>query len=176
MMRDFTLTIDKKKAAKALGYLLCLTAFYILSSARGVLSDVNYATVNALPFLVAAIAFYDGPYVGGVMGVYGGLLLSISSSTVEGAEALGLALFGVLCGSVGVLFMRRFLLSILACGSLFITLRGIFSATYYALFYSIPFRSIFAGYLRILAISIVPGAVGYFLIKAIHRRFSEVEY
>ena len=140
-MRDFTLTIDKKKAAKMLGYLLCLTAFYILSSARGVLSDVNYATVNALPFLVAAIAFYDGPYMGGVMGVYGGLLLSI-----------------------------------LACGSLFITLRGIFSATYYVLFYSIPFRSIFAGYLRILAISSVPGAVGYFLIKAIHRRCSEGEY
>ncbi len=176
MMRDFTLTIDKKKALKVLGYLLCLTAFYILSSARGVLSNVNYATVNALPFLVATIGFYDGPYMGGMMGVYSGLLLSLSSTTVEGAEALGLAVFGILCGSLGVLFMRRFLLSILACGALFLTVRGIVSAVYYVLFYAIPFGSIFAGYLRILAISLLPGAAGYFLIKAIHRRFSEVEY
>ena len=176
MMQDFTLTINKKKALKVLCYLLCLTGFYILSSARDVLSDADFATINALPFLIAAIAFYDGPYMGGMMGLYSGLLLSLSSSTVEGAEALGLAFFGILCGSVGVLFMRRFLLSILACGSVFLCLRGIISAVYYVLFYAIPFGGIFGGYLRILLISLLPGSLGYFLIKAIHRRFSEVEY
>ena len=175
MMRDFTLTIDRKKAGKILCDLLCLTAFYILSSARGVLSNVDFATVNAMPFLVAAIAFYEGPYVGGCMGFYAGMLLSLSSTTVEGAEALVMAVFGVLCGSVGVLFMRRFLLSILCCGAVLLTLRGAVSAVYYNLFYAIPFNSIFAGYLRILAISLLPGVLGYFVIKAIHRRFSEVE-
>ena len=65
MMQDFSLTIDKKKALKVLGYLLCMTAFYILSTARGILSNIHFATVNVMPFLVAAIAFYHGPYMGG---------------------------------------------------------------------------------------------------------------
>lgn len=176
MMQDFSLTIDKKKALKVLGYLLCMTTFYILSTARGILSNIHFATVNVMPFLVAAIAFYDGPYMGGCMGVYGGMLLSLSSSTVEGAEALVMACFGILCGTVGVLFMRRFLLSILCCGALFLAVRGAVSAVYYSLFHTIPFTSIFVGYLRILAISLLPGALGYFLIKKIHRRTSEVEY
>ena len=175
-MSDFTLTIDKKKALKVLGYLLCMTAFYILSTARGILSNIHFATVNVMPFLVAAIAFYDGPYMGGCMGVYGGMLLSLSSSTVEGAEALIRACFGILCGTVGVLFMRRFLLSILCCGAVFLAVRGAVSAIYYSLFHAIPFAGIFIGYLRILAISFLPGVLGYFLIKKIHRHTSEVDY
>lgn len=176
MMQDFTLTIDKKKALKVLSYLLSLTVFYIFSTARGMLVDVDFASINALPFLVAAIAFYDGPYMGGCMGLYSGLLLSVSSATAEGLEALSMTLFGIFCGTVGVLFMRRFLLSILCCGSVLLTLRGAVSAVYYSLFYAIPFSSIFLGHLRILLISILPGVLGYFLIKAIHRRFSEADF
>ena len=104
----FSLSLDKRRVGKILCYLLLLTAFYVLSAARGVLYGMGLPTVNALPFLVAAIAFFEGPYTGGCMGFYSGLLLSISSSTMEGAETLILALFGVLCGSVGVVLEMPF--------------------------------------------------------------------
>ena len=124
-------------------------------------------------FLVAAIAFFEGPYTGGCMGFYSGLLLSISSSTMEGAETLILALFGVLCGSVGVVLLRRILPSVLACGCALLAVRGAISATYYTLFYSVPFLSVAARYAQILLLSLLPGAAGYFLVRAVCRRFSE---
>ena len=172
---NFTLTIDKKQVGKILGYLLVITGYYILFGARGVAGTFNFVTINAMPFLVAAIAFADGPYTAGWMGLYAGLLQSVSSATLEGVEAAVLALFGILCGSVGLLFMRRILPSVLFCGSLMLVLRGLFSATYYTLFYAIPFVRVAAAYLGVLAASLIPGAVGYFLIGAVHNRFSKDE-
>ena len=169
----FSLSLDKRRVGKILCYLLLLTAFYVLSDARGVLYGMGLPTVNALPFLVAAIAFFEGPYTGGCMGFYSGLLLSISSSTMEGAETLILALFGVLCGSVGVVLLRRILPSVLACGCALLAVRGAISATYYTLFYSVPFLSMAARYAQILLLSLLPGAAGYFLVRAVYRRFSE---
>ena len=61
----FSLSVDKRRVGKILCYLLLLTAFYVLSDARGVLYGMGLPTVNALPFLVAAIAFFEGPYTGG---------------------------------------------------------------------------------------------------------------
>ena len=169
----FSLSVDKKQAAKRLCYLLLLTAFYVFSSARGVLYGMGLPSVNAMPFLVAAIAFFEGPYTGGCMGFYSGLLLSISSSTMEGAETLILALFGVLCGSVGVVLLRRILPSVLVCAGALQLLRGVISATYYTLFYSIPFWRVAARHGQILLLSLLPGTAGYFLVRALHRRFSE---
>ena len=167
----FSLSADKRRVGKILCYLLLLTAFYVLSAARGVLYGMGLPTVNAMPFLVAAIAFFEGPYTGGCMGFYSGLLLSISSSTMEGAETLILALFGVLCGSVGVVLLRRILPSVLACALLAVP--GAISATYYTLFYSVPFLSVAVRYAQILLLSLLPGAAGYFLVRAVCRRFSE---
>ena len=76
-------------------------------------------------------------------------------------------------GSVGVVLLRRILPSVLACGCALLAVRGAISATYYTLFYSVPCLSVAARYAQILLLSLLPGAAGYFLVRAVYRRFSE---
>lgn len=172
---NLSLSIDRRNIFKILCYLAVSTLFYILTTARGSVALYWQVTVNAMPFLVAAIGFYEGAYVGGCMGVYCGLMMSVSSSTTEGAEAMIMGLFAIFCGSVGVRLMRRILPSVLFCGSGLLVIRAVISATYYRLFYAIPFFGVLAGYIWIIAASLPAGVAAYFIVKAISRRFSEEE-
>ena len=56
-----------------------------------------------------------------------------------------------------------------------LALRGVISATYYRLFYAIPFTRVLLSYVVIILVSLAPGAAGYFVIRAIHGRFSGEE-
>ena len=58
-------------------YALLLLGFFVLQSSRGTALWLGGATVNVLPFLVAAVALLDGPYAGGSFGFAGGVLLLI---------------------------------------------------------------------------------------------------
>ncbi|MEA4921635.1 MAG: hypothetical protein VB078_12065 [Clostridiaceae bacterium] len=168
-----SLNPNKGNVIRIVIYVVLITVFYLLCMARGTLGGFWFVTVNAMPFLVASIGFFEGPYVGGSLGLYSGLLMSVSSSTVEGAEALVMALFGIFCGSVALMLMRRILPSVLFCGTVFLTARGIISATYYTMFYSIPFLNVIVSYIEIILVSLIPGIIGYYLVSSIHRRFSE---
>lgn len=168
-----SLNPNKGNVIRIVLYILLITLFYLLSMARGALGGFWFVSINAMPFLIAAIGFFEGPYVGGSIGLYSGLLMSLSSLTVEGAEALVMALFGIFCGSVALMLMRRILPSVIFCGTVFLTVRALISATYYTMFYSIPFLSVLVSYIEIVIVSLIPGIIGYFVVSAIHRRFSE---
>ena len=172
---NFSLSIDRRHALRLLLYLAAVTAFYVVFAAVGSVWGGAAGAINILPFLTAAIAFYDGPYTGGAFGFYGGMLMSLASTTVDGADALILGLFGIVCGSLGVVFMRRILPSVIYCGTVLLALRGVISATYYRLFYAIPFTRVLLSYVVIILVSLAPGAAGYFVIRAIHGRFSGEE-
>lgn len=167
---DFSFSFSRRKALYIFCLGLLITAVYILSTVRGAFLTFDLASVNAMPFLVAAVGFYRGGYASALAGVYAGVLMSLSSATPEGAEALVLGLFGAFCGFLAVNYMRRVLPSVLACGSGLLALRGVISATYYWIFYSVPFFTVLASYLRIIAVSLVPGALCYFAVGWLERR------
>lgn len=160
---------------KGIIYILLATLCYILPAARGMVAGYGLPTVNVMPFFIAAVGFFEGAYMGGAVGLYGGLLLSLSSATVEGAEGLILALFGIFCGSVGAMMMRKVLPSVMFCGIGLLAGRGVISATYYRIFYGVSFWSVLVNYLRIIALSVLPGALCYFIVAAVSRRFFEEE-
>ncbi len=174
-MNELDVRLTRRYLIKVAAYLLLSAALYVLCTARGPLSSVQLLTINLMPFFVAALAFFEGPYLAGCLGVWCGLLLSLGSSTVEGAESLGLALLGVACGSLGVTYMRRIVLSGLACGAVYTLLRGVVSAVYYRLFYGIDPLSILLTSLTALALALVPGLLCWQLVAWINGRFAEEE-
>ena len=168
----FNLSFDRDRAIKIALYTALITLSYVLGGVRGMVWGPDMVTVNPMPFIVAAIAFFEGPYMGGSFGLYAGLLLSIASHTYEGFEALVLALLGVLCGSAAVLVMRRTVAAIMVCGLSFMVLRGFVSAIYYNLFYSIPWQGILTEYLKITVLSAVFGLAGCYIVFKIYARFT----
>lgn len=167
--------VSSRAFLKGIIYILLATLCYILPAARGMVAGYGLPTVNIMPFFIAAVGFFEGAYMGGAVGLYGGLLLSLSSATVEGAEGLILALFGIFCGSVGAMMMRKVLPSVMFCGIGLLAGRGVISATYYRIFYGVSFWSVLVNYLRIIALSVLPGALCYFIVAAVSRRFFEEE-
>ncbi|MBQ3062173.1 MAG: hypothetical protein IJD03_00770 [Clostridia bacterium] len=169
---QFTLSVDRDRLIKTVLYFLLVTLAYAICGTRGMVWGPDMVTVNPMPFIIAAIAFYEGPYMGGSLGLYAGLLLSIQSHTHEGFEALVLAMLGILCGSAAVMFMRRTFASVMVCGLSFMAVRGIISSIYYQLFYGIPWQGIMVEYLKITFLSALAGAVGWMIVSNIHRRFT----
>lgn len=167
--------VNRRVVLKGIIYVILTTLCYMLPAARGMVMGYGLPTVNVMPFLIAAVGFFEGPYMGGAVGLYGGLLLSLSSSTVEGAEGLILALFGIFCGSAAAMMMRKVLPSVMFCGIGLLAGRGIISATYYRIFYGVSFLGVLGDYLRIIALSALPGALCYFIVSAVSRRFFEEE-
>ena len=168
-----SLNANRRQAFKIAAYIALFTVFYIVTSARGMVGAYWLVSVNAMPFLVGAAAFFEGPYWGGSLGFYGGLLMSLSSATVEGAEALIMGLFGVFCGSVAVMVMRRLPISVLSCGTGLLILRGIISATYYRLFYGLPMVEILINSGKMIVLSLLPGLIAYYAVAALHKRFKK---
>ena len=58
---NFSLSIDRRHALRLLLYLAAVTAFYVVFAAVGSVWGGAAGAINVLPFLPAAIAFYDGP-------------------------------------------------------------------------------------------------------------------
>jgi len=172
---NLSLSINRRRVFKCLAYIAVTTLAYVLATARSSAAEYWLPTMNIMPFIAAALGFYEGPYMAGAMGFYGGMLLSLSSSTTEGAEAIILGLFGVFCGSVGVTLMRRMLPSCMTCAFGLMAARGVISATYYRIFYSISFSGVLLSHLEIMAVSLIPGAACYFIVAAISRRFDNEE-
>lgn len=166
---------EKNQVIRVVLYLIVTTLFHAVISSPVFLVTPWFVSVNIMPFIIASIALYDGPYIGGGVGFYAGVLLSLSSTTVEGAEALIMALFGIICGSAGVMLLRKIMPSALFCGVLLLATRGIISAVYYQLFYEISFISVAIEYLKITVVSTFFGIFAFKIIKKINKRFSEVE-
>jgi len=153
-------------------YALVLLALFILQSARGTSISLMRVSVNVMPFFVASVALYEGPYAAGTLGFFAGLLVSVHSLLIEGLSALYLGLFGVIFGWFGAKYMRKVLPSALLGGALCLGVswltRYVF---YYSLVYSIPLKAGFGQLLWELLLSVPFGAGVFFIVRAMNRRF-----
>lgn len=106
-----------------LGYGLLTIAVFVLQSSRLIDISLFGASADLMPFLVAALAVYEGPYVAGVMGFLSGLLLSIHSLSIEGLDSLFLSVFGVVFAFLAATYFRENILLCVLGGSvcLFVT-------------------------------------------------------
>ncbi|MBQ7624056.1 MAG: hypothetical protein IJS65_02115 [Clostridia bacterium] len=112
-----------KKTLKYLGYGVIAVLVFVLQSSRLINVRLFSATAELMPFLVAALAVYEGPYVAGITGFFAGLLSSLHSASIEGLDSLFLSLFGVLFAFIAATYFREGLLLCVTGGAvgLFVT-------------------------------------------------------
>ena len=165
---------DKYLFLKYGSYALLMLGFFLLQSSRGTALSLWGAAVDALPFLVAAVALLDGPYAGGAFGFAAGVLTTINSPGVEGFSSLYLTLFGVLFGLFGAYYLRTILFSALAGGMLCMALEALFRYVFYdLLFFGMTVGQALTAFGLRLLLSLPVGALAYALVRLIHRRFTE---
>ncbi|MBO5973134.1 MAG: rod shape-determining protein MreD [Clostridia bacterium] len=100
----------RKSVLKWLVYGVFAVVLLVLQSSRTPGLTLWSARADFLPFLVTALALYEGPYLAGTMGFFSGLLLAIHGVTIEGLACLYLSLVGVV---LGWLFDKYFRVNIL---------------------------------------------------------------
>ncbi len=155
-------------------YALLMLGLFVLQSARGTAIHLWGAAPNMLPFFVAAVALLDGPYAGGAFGFAAGVLNTLNVAGIEGFSSLHLALFGVLFGLFGAYFLRNILFSALAGGILCMLVEAFFRYLFHdLLFYGMSLGRALAAFGLQLVLSLPVGALCYFLLRAIWRRFAE---
>lgn len=166
---------EKIQALKYCVYAAAMLLAFVLCSARGVTPQLWGATMDPLPFLVCAIALYEGPYVGAGFGLGAGLLVSLHSVMVEGLASLYLGLFGLGFGLLAVIWLRQILLNAMLGGVLCILLQGVGRHFFYhALVYGVPLLQSARLLAGELLLALVPGLVLCLLTRKIHTKFEEV--
>ncbi len=154
-------------------YALVLIVLYLLQFSRGLPLRFRGAQVDFLPFFIAALALFEGPWMGAGFGFAAGLLCSLGGGT-EGLLALYYGLCGLCVGYFSSTYLRRVYPSALLSGAFILLLHDtILFYFYYALLY----RARYAAGLEImglrLLISAVLSAPVYLILRKIHSRFEE---
>ena len=166
---------EKIQAMKYVVYALLMLVAFVLCSARGIMPRLWGATMNPMPFLVCAIALYEGPYVGAGFGLGAGLLVSLHSLMVEGLASLYLGLVGLGFGLIAVVWLRQIVLNAMLGGVLCFLVQGIGRYLFYhGLVFGVPFRQdaqLIAGE---LLLALIPGLILCLLVKKIYNKFREV--
>lgn len=165
--------MSKKEVIKHIFYVFLLVALFVLENTRGTAIIVYGAKLSALPFFLAALALFEGPYTGGIYGFAAGILMSIHSPFIEGLSAMYFGLFGALFGYLGAMYIRRVLPAALLGGSVCIAAHGLIR--YFFNFRLVHDMGLSQGLLQIvveLGLSVVPGVLVFYIVRAIFRRFS----
>ncbi len=166
---------EKIQALKYCVYAAVMLLSFVLCSARAVMPQLWGATMDPLPFLVCAIALYEGPYVGAGFGLGAGLLVSLHSVMVEGLASLYLGLFGLGFGLLAIIWLRQILVNAILGGVLCILIQGAGRYVFYhGLVYGVPLGQEALMLAGELLLALVPGVVLCLLVRKIHGKFEEV--
>ena len=142
----------KNDIVKYCAYSLLLLALYVLQTARGTSLSLWGLQLDVIPFFVVTLALFEGPYGAGSLGFAAGLLCAVGSPVLDGLLALYYGVLGVLAtvfkGVIGYLF-------------------------YYALFFNAPAGRAALLLLGDCAVSLLPAALVFFIVRAIYLRFAE---
>lgn len=157
-------------------YLLLLLILYLLQFSRGTRLRLWGISPDLLPFLLSAVALFEGPYAGCALGFIVGLLTAVNSGAPEGLLALyyGLGCLGL--GWFTARHMRRTLPAALLCGA---ALSGVKTLLTFFFFYALVYRAhslgglIRSGYSLLFSMALAP--LIYWAVKKIHARFTEEE-
>jgi len=165
---------DRYTILKYSSYALLMLALFVLQSSRGTAVHALGASVNVMPFFVAAVALLDGPYTGGTLGFFAGVLLTVNGTGVEGFGSLLLGLFGIAFGLFGAHYLRPVILSALSGGLVCMVVESVFRYVFYDLLvYGMSLPAALGAFGARVVLSLPVGALVWLLVRGIHRRFTE---
>ena len=97
-------------------YALLVLVCFLLQFSRGTRLTLWGSSPDVLPFLFAAVALFEGPYVGAIFGFTGGILLSVNSTASEALLSMYYSLGCLGAGFFASRYMRRVFPTLLMCG------------------------------------------------------------
>ncbi|MBR4304062.1 MAG: hypothetical protein IKT81_01890 [Clostridia bacterium] len=166
----------RKSVLKWFVYGVFAVVLLVLQSSRSPALTLWSARADFLPFLVTALALYEGPYIAGTLGFFSGLLLAVHGITVEGLACLYLSLVGVVLGWLFDKYFRVNIILPIMAGTLCILMAEVCKFIfYYRLVYQL---SISAGLLTAagsLILSVPVGVGVCFATRWLQRFFGEEE-
>lgn len=157
-------------------YLLLLLILYLLQFSRGTRLRVLGASPDLLPFFLASLALFEGPYLSAAFGLLAGLLCAVNAGSPEGLLALYYSLCCLGAGYLTSRYLRRTLPAALLCGTFIFSLKILLT---FFFFYALVYRAHSLGALvragHSLLLSLVLAPLLYWLVRSIHRRFTAEE-
>ena len=170
--------MQKKKnfRRRAALYFLLLLVLYLLQFSRGTRLRLWGVSPDLIPFLLAAAALFEGPYVGAALGLAAGLLTAVNSGAPEGLLALYYSLGCLGLGWFTSRHMRRTLPAALLCGAALSSVKPLLT---FFFFYALVYRAhslgalVWSGYSLLFSALLAP--LVYWAVKKIHSRFDEEE-
>lgn len=161
---------------KSIAYGVLAVLLLVLQSSRTTGVSLWSSSANFMPFLIAALALYENPYMAGGIGFFAGLLLSVHSLTIEGLSSFWLAIFGVAYAYLAEMFFRNnIVLSFLGgvgCLAVGELCKYVF---YYLLVHNVGFGAGMLTVLGSIILSVPFGIVVCYIVRWISRKFSEDE-
>jgi hypothetical protein len=169
-------TESRYRKIKYCAYALLLVISFVLEHSRGTSLPFWSDGASSLPFFVASIALFEGPYAGGIFGFAAGIVASTHSPMAEGLSSMYFGLFGIVFGLIGAAYMRRVLVSAMLGGAACVLLQGVCRYIfYYGLLFGVPLAGGLRGIGIELLLSLIPGILVFYTVRAIHRRFDTSE-
>lgn len=167
---------EPNRILKYCAYALTLLFIFLVQSSRGTAMTVWGMSIDLIPFFVTALALFEGPYPAGAFGFAAGFLAVIATPLADGLMSLFYGVLGVLCGLLAGNYMRPVLPGALLLGAVVAALKGLIGQIfYYGLVYSFPLGSSLLHLSGSIVLSLVPAALLFFWVRALHRRFAERE-
>ena len=168
------MTYGRNTTIKYCAYSMLLIVLYLIQSSRGVALTVFGLRLDFMPYLVAAIALFEGPYGAGVVGFFIGIMCASGSPMVDGLLSLYYGLAGALCGEFCKHRMRKVIPSALLVGLCIAFFRGLIGyLCYYVLLYGAPLLESFYIIVGEALLPLPVGALIYLFVRTIYLHFME---
>lgn len=155
-------------------YVLFLVLVYVVETAHMPLRLLGFH-IDLLPCIPAAVALMEGPALGGLLGLFTGVLYDVGFVGVDGLFPIYYMLFGIVAGVVSMRFLRRMFPSMLllsTCGMLLVGLiRYGFSVL---LFSGAPFPLAFQSMCGEILVAVALSPVIYLPVRTIARKFDRM--
>ena len=154
--------------------MLFLLLVYVVETAHIPLSLFGFH-IDLLPCIPAAVALMEGPALGGLLGLFTGILYDVGFVGIDGLFPIYYMLFGIVAGIVSMRFLRRMFPSMLllsTCGMLTIGL--IRYGISVLLLSGAPFPLAFQAMCGETLVTVALSPLIYLPVRAIARRFDRM--
>lgn len=154
-------------------YSLLLILTFVLENSRGLSVELFGGGIRTAPFIIVAIAAFEGPFAAGILGFAAGIMESIHSPFLEGLISAEYVLYIAVFGFLSERYLRPVLSTVMLGSVIFMTINSlVHHVFYYGLVHNLTFLQGMQHMFFEILLSLVPGGVMFFFVRRIHRRFS----
>lgn len=162
---------ERPPMLKIVLYTLFLILVYVVETAYIPLKLFGFH-IDLLPCIPAAVALMEGPALGGLLGLFTGILYDVGFIGMDGLFPIYYMLFGIVAGVLSMRFLRRMFPSMLLLSTCGMLLIGMMRYGFSVLLLSgAPFPLAFQAMCGEILVTVALSPVVYLPMRTIARKF-----